>query len=172
MEGKLQIMRCIKRTHHHRFNGHLVQFLQAFDQGARYQQGLYLLESQPSICQQRVSCGVLPGQLTLASAFTGGTKCYKHTHPKQVKISFPIVNHLVVVCGMPHYIVQLSAFWQFRKDVESIMRDPIYGKWIAIVAIPTWRHKREILKHFFFYCSVTLDLWTDRAIWSFILYTS
>ena len=171
MEVKLKIVRCIKRTCHHRCNGHLVQFLQAFDQGERYQQGLYWLESQPSIRQQRGSCGFLPGQLTLASAFTGGAKCYKRTHPKQGKISFPIVKNRVVGCGMPHYIVERSNFWQFRKDV-GLMWDPISGKWIAIVAIPTWRHKRGKFWNIFFYCCVTLDLWSDRRMRSFILYTS
>ena len=171
MEVKLKIVRCIKRTCHHRCNGHLVQFLQAFDQGERYQQGLYWLESQPSIRQQRGSCGFLPGQLTLASAFTAGAKCYKRTHPKQGKISFPIVKNRVVGCGMPHYIVERSNFWQFRKDL-GLMWDPISGKWIAIVVSQPGGTKEGNSETFFFYCCVTLHLWSDRRMRSFILYTS
>ena len=145
---------------------------QAFDQGERYQQGLYRLESQPSIRQQRGGCGFLPGQLTSASAFTAGAKCYKCTHPKQGKISFPIVKNRVVGCGMPHSIVEQSKFWQFRKDL-GLMWDPIFGKWIAIVVSqPGGTNEGNSETFFFFYCCVTLHLWSDRRMRSFILYTS
>ena len=147
MEVKLQIVRCIKRTCHHGCN--LVQFLQAFNQGERYQQGLYWLESQPSIRQQRGSCGFLLGQLILASAFTGGAKCYKRTHPKQGKISFPIVKNRVVGCGMPHYIVDRSKFWQFRKDL-GLMWDPYLGSGLPLLYPNLEAQKREILKYIFF----------------------
>ena len=146
MEVKLKIVRCIKRTYHHRCNGHRCK-------------GLYWLESQSSIRQQRGSCGLLPGQLTSASAFTAGAKCYKRTHPKQGK------------CGVPHYIMERSNFWQFRKDL-GLMWEPISGKWIAIVVSQPGGTKEGNSETFFFSCCVTLHLWSDRRMRSFILYTS
>ena len=96
MEGKIQTVRSIERTCHHRCCTH------SFDQGAQRQQGLYWLESQPSICEERSRCRVFfPGQLTLASAFAGAAKCYGITHPKQVKFnSSSNVKDLVVGRGV------------------------------------------------------------------------
>ena len=82
----MQTVRSIERTCHHRCNGHLVQFLQAFDQ-------------EVASMKKGAAVSVLPGQLTLASAFAGAAKCYERTHPKQVKISSSIVKNLVVGCG-------------------------------------------------------------------------
>ena len=92
MEGKLQTVRSIERTCYHQCNGHLVQFFPAFDKEV----------SQASM-KKGAAVSVLPGQLTLASAFAGAAKCYERTHPKQVKISSSIVKNLVVGCGVPHY---------------------------------------------------------------------
>ena len=54
--------------------------------------------SQASM-KKGAAVSVLPGQLTLASAFVGAVKCYERTRPKQVKISSSIVKNLVVGCG-------------------------------------------------------------------------
>ena len=50
MEEKLQTVWSIEYTSHHQCNRH------SFDQGAQRQQGLYWLESQPSISQKRRRC--------------------------------------------------------------------------------------------------------------------
>jgi hypothetical protein len=57
------------------------------------------------------------------------------------------------------------------KDIDS-MWDPISGKWIAQVAIPKMEAEMQgklirILNQML-YCSVTLDLWSDRRMRSFV----
>ena len=61
----------------------------------------------------------LPGQLSLAQAFSGCKK-YDQNHPTQAKVTASIIKNLVIGCGLPHMIADNPNFRAFMMDVHSM----------------------------------------------------
>ena len=61
----------------------------------------------------------LPGQLSLAQAFSGCKK-YDQNHPTQAKVTASIIKNHVIGCGLPHMIADNPNFRAFMMDVHSM----------------------------------------------------
>ena len=112
----------------------------------------------------------LPGQLSLAQAFSGCKK-YDQNHPTQAKVTASIIKNLVIGCGLPHMIADNPNFRAFTMDVHS-MWNPIGGKYIAKRRIPDIEaicvNKIKSMLTLVQYVPATLDIWSDRRMRSYL----
>jgi len=76
----------------------------------------------------------MPGQLTLAQAFSKDSK-YSRTDPRQIAITESVVDNLIIGMCLPIYIVERPEFRAHHQICEPKWVPP-GGKWISGTKIP------------------------------------
>lgn len=100
---------------------------------------------------------------------------YGPKHEAQLKITTSLVENLIIGCGLPLSIVENEYFGQFMNDVHPKFKLPSRPT-ITQKLIPAVKDKRisQIREQFSQAKSVslTVDIWTDRRMHSFLAITA
>ncbi|CAF0941124.1 unnamed protein product [Rotaria sordida] len=99
------------------------------------------------------------------------TSKYSSTYPRQVKLTESIIKDLIIECGIPLSLVEQNGFKNFMEIV-----DPMYSllsrRQITRDKLPKLHDnmitKLKILCNNAEHVSVTLDVWSDRRLRSYI----
>lgn len=100
-----------------------------------------------------------------------GSSKYGPNHPENVRLTRLLVENLIVKCGLPLSIVENEYFREFLTAMNPKFSIP-YRKHITSAVLPDLKDKTRSklqnelakVKH----VAVTLDIWTDRRMHSFL----
>jgi hypothetical protein len=99
---------------------------------------------------------------------------YGSRHPDQIKITTSLVQNLIVDCGLPISIVENEGFHKFMDIVHAKYKLP-YRSQVTSALLPKLREKKQdLLRELLSKArtvSLTMDIWTDRCMHSFLAKT-